>query len=152
MSIGQGENAQTLLNMVRFYGALANNGIEVTPRVARERAARRRVFHLPPDQQTQLRAALVGVVATGTAAGAAIRGLSVAGKTGTAQTGVFVDGEELNHAWFVGFAPANDPKIVVAVMLENVRFHGSVAAGIATKIMSRFLHAQVKSAVRTEAR
>ena len=152
MSIGQGENAQTLLNMVRFYGALANNGIEFTPRVARRGAARRRLFQLPPEQETQLRAALVGVVASGTATGAAVSGLTVAGKTGTAQTGIFVDGVELNHAWFVGFAPANNPRVVVAVMLENVRFHGSVAAGMATKIMSRSLRVQVTSAVRTEAR
>jgi penicillin-binding protein 2 len=153
MSIGQGENSQTILNMARFYSALATDGTAPTPRIVRttEENKRTRLFTLPPDQMKQVQAALAGVVSSGgTAAGAQIQGLSIAGKTGTAQSGRFVEGKELNHAWFVGYAPANDPKIVVALMLEYVPFHGSVTARLATQIMERYLKVTLKSQVETE--
>ena len=67
----------------------------------------------------------------GTAAGAQIRGLTIAGKTGTAQNPPHPD-----NAWFVGFAPADEPKIVVAVILEE-GLHGIAAAKVATKMMER---------------
>ena len=152
MSIGQGENSQTILNMARFYAALATDGTAPTPRIARDTTApkRTRLFNLPPDQLKLMQAALAGVVSSGTAAGAQIQGLAIAGKTGTAQSGKFVEGKELNHAWFVGYAPANDPKIVVALMLENVSFHGSVSARLATQIMERYLRISLKSQIETE--
>jgi penicillin-binding protein 2 len=146
MAIGQGEDAQTILNMARFYGALATDGTAAAPRLVAGTPQRVRLFQIGPDAQTQLRAALVGVVSSGTAAASAIAGLKIAGKTGTAQ----VSGSNLNDAWFVGFAPADDPKIVVAVMLENVKFHGSVTAHMATAIMQRYLHMQVQSLIQTE--
>ena len=67
--------------------------------------------------------------------------MQLAGKTGTAQSGKFDPrtGKELNHAWFVGFAPADDPKIVVAVMIE-FGGHGTRAARIASKIIEAYLH------------
>ena len=69
----------------------------------------------------------------GTAGRSALEGIQIAGKTGTAQrTG------ERDHAWFVGFAPAEDPKIVVAVFLEHGE-HGSDAAFIASRIIVRYL-------------
>jgi penicillin-binding protein 2 len=152
MSIGQGENAQTVINMARFYVALANDGITARPTIARLSTARQRIYTLPPDQLKGIRAALAGVVSErGTAAGAAIQGLVIAGKTGTAQSGTFdkLTGKELNHAWFTGFAPAESPRIVVAVMLENVPFHGSVSALIASKMIGHYLkgNASVTEAV-----
>jgi cell division protein FtsI/penicillin-binding protein 2 len=70
---------------------------------------------------------------TGTAAGAQIQGLTIAGKTGTAQNPPHPD-----NAWFVGYAPVDDPKIVIAVMIEE-GLHGSAAAKVATKLMERYL-------------
>ncbi len=150
MAIGQGENSQTILNMARFYAALAMDGIAPRPHVAEAKAETEKLFTLPPDQFKLLRSALVGVVEGGTAAASAIKGVQMAGKTGTAQSNKFVNGVELNHAWFVGFAPADDPKIVVAVMLEYVPFHGSVSAHIASAIISRYLKVQTASSITTE--
>jgi penicillin-binding protein 2 len=152
MSIGQGENSQTILNMARFYAAVATDGTAPIPRIVRDSTAakRTRLFSLPPDQLKLMQTALAGVVSSGTAAGAQIQGLAIAGKTGTAQSGRFVEGKELNHAWFVGYAPANDPKIVVALMLEYVPFHGSVSARFATQIMERYLRISLKSQIETE--
>ena len=91
----------------------------------------------------------MGVVAEGgTAAGAAIQGVKVAGKTGTAQTmRKSKDGKPLYYAWFAGMAPAEAPKIVVVVMVPNVTFEGATSAGLATKIIEHYLHTQVVNTI-----
>ena len=91
----------------------------------------------------------MGVVSEGgTAAAAAINGVSVAGKTGTAQTMRFSPGgKPLYYAWFAGMAPASDPQIVVVVMVPNVTFEGATSAGLATKIIAHYLHKQVTNTI-----
>jgi penicillin-binding protein 2 len=74
----------------------------------------------------------------GTAGLARIPGLSAAGKTGTAQN---PHGED--HAWFVGYAPADTPKVAVAVLVENAGFGGTIAAPIAGYVMERYLKGRV---------
>jgi penicillin-binding protein 2 len=139
LAIGQGENSQTILNMARFYTALATDGSAARPEVARIKQERTGIMNLTPQQLDQVRGALVGVVEGGTASASAIKGVQLAGKTGTAQSGKLdASGKELNHAWFVGFAPANDPKIVVAVMIE-FGGHGTRSAAIASKIIAAYL-------------
>jgi penicillin-binding protein 2 len=138
LAIGQGENSQTILNMARFYAALSTDGTAPRPMIARSRSERVPLMHLTPEQLDQVRGALVGVVEGGTASASAIKGVQLAGKTGTGQSGKFENGKELNHAWFVGFAPANDAKIVVAVMIE-FGGHGTRSAAIASKIIAAYL-------------
>jgi penicillin-binding protein 2 len=134
MSIGQGENAQTVINMAKFYTALATDGTMARPSVARRTPARERIFRLTADDLSGIRAALAGVVSErGTAASARLEGVTIAGKTGTAQNPPNPD-----HAWFVGFAPAENPKVVVAVFLEYGE-HGYFAARIASKIIEAYL-------------
>jgi peptidoglycan glycosyltransferase len=74
---------------------------------------------------------MVGVVENGSGQGAAISGVTVAGKTGTAETGK----DEETHAWFIAFAPAEDPEIAVAIVLENAGVGGRVAAPRARGIL-----------------
>ena len=91
-------------------------------------------FQLTDEQMTGLKNAMAGVVSSrGTAGSAAIQGVVLAGKTGTGQNPHGKD-----HAWFVGFAPADDPKIVVAVMLEFGE-HGYYAARVASKVIEYYL-------------
>jgi len=139
MAIGQGDNSQTILNMAKFYSALGTDGKAATPQIKKGTPERVQVVQLTDDQMEQIRQALVGVVNVGTAAASAIKGVQLAGKTGTAQSGKFVNGKELNHGWFVGFAPADKPSIVVAVMIE-FGGHGTRAAAIASKIIQAYLH------------
>ncbi len=141
LSIGQGDNSQTIVNMAKFYTALATDGSAARPQILAGPPVREQVVRLPPDQLEQVRQALVGVVAGGTAAASAIKGVQLAGKTGTAQSGTAdpKTGLELNHGWFVGFAPAEKPSIVVAVMIE-FGGHGTRAAQIASKIIQAYLH------------
>jgi penicillin-binding protein 2 len=141
LAIGQGENAQTILNMARFYTALATDGKAAKPEVVQQAPERKQIFNLDAAQMVQLRAALANVVESGTAQRAKMNGVVMAGKTGTAQSGKYAaNGKELNYAWFVGFAPADDPKIVVAMMLEFVPFQGATTATLASKIIGAYLH------------
>ena len=133
LSIGQADNAQTPLSMARFYTALATDGQAATPQVVVRDPERKRILNIDKAQLASVQLALADVVARGTAAGAQIKGLTIAGKTGTAQ----VNGQ-LDNAWFVGYAPASDPKIVVAIIIEE-GLHGSTAARVATKLMERYL-------------
>ena len=138
LSIGQADNAQTPLNMARFYTALATDGAAATPQIVRQTPIRKQILKLDKDKLIGLQLALADVVSSGTAAGAQIQGLTIAGKTGTAQNPPHPD-----NAWFVGFAPVTEPKIVVAVILEE-GLHGTAAAKVATKIMERFLKARLE--------
>ena len=145
LSIGQGENAQTLINMARFYTALATDGKAAKPEIVSRNAERIQIMNLTEAQLVGIRLAMAGVVSSrGTANSARVDGISVAGKTGTAQNPPNPD-----HAWFMGFAPADKPKILVGVFVEY-GLHGSVAAGIATKVMAHYLKAKTAPIVSTE--
>ena len=133
LSIGQADNAQTPLNMARFYAALVTDGAAPTPHIVARPIERKQVVNLSSDQLEGLQLALADVVTRGTGASAQISGLTIAGKTGTQQNPPHPD-----NAWFVGYAPVLKPQIVVAVILEE-GLHGTHAAQVATKIMERFL-------------
>jgi penicillin-binding protein 2 len=138
MSIGQGDNAQTALNMARFYTALATDGYAAKPEIVTRKPDRTKIINLSPELMAILRTAMVGVTsAGGTAASAGITGVTLAGKTGTAQTAALGKGL-CDHAWFAGFAPADKPKIVVSVVLE-CGAHGYLAARVASAIVGKFL-------------
>ena len=141
LSIGQGDNAQTILNMARFYTALATDGHAAKPEIVKRKPERTKIMDLTQEQLDQLRNAMIGVTsAGGTAASAALTGVTLAGKTGTAQTTALGAGG-CDHAWFVGFAPADKPKIVISVMLE-CGAHGYAAARIASQIVGKYLGVQ----------
>lgn len=145
LAIGQGANSQTLANLTKFYSALANEGRASTPEVVARRPQQKQIMTLTPDDYAGLRRAMAGVTsAGGTAASANIRGLVISGKTGTAQNPPNKD-----HAWFVGFAPAEDPKIVVGVFLEYGE-HGYFAARVASKIIGRYLGFTGEAVVNTQ--
>ncbi|HZB27496.1 MAG TPA: penicillin-binding protein 2, partial [Gemmatimonadales bacterium] len=107
-SIGQGENTQTLINMMRFYQGLAGNGEAVTPYIVKASSNRKRSLGLSQKELDGLRRALIAVVERGTAVASRRTDLAVAGKTGTAQNPHGAD-----HGWFIGFAPADKPELIV---------------------------------------
>src|SRR5690606_23175461 len=114
--------------------------------IVRSQPERTQLFDLTPAQLKAIQGALYDVVGRGTAAGSRLQGIAVAGKTGTAQN---AQDATQDHAWFVGYAPAEDPKIVAAVMLE-CGLRGARAARIPTRIIERYLKAQVTSLPPTE--
>ncbi len=139
LAIGQGENAQTVINMVRFYAMLAHpHGESRPPRLVvggdtAGLAEDIRSLGLAPHDLMALREALVSVVASGTAVGARVEALRIAGKTGTAQN---AHGED--HGWFVAFAPADDPQIVVGAVVEFAE-HGSSVAPLVNQAIAHHL-------------
>ncbi|MDQ6690107.1 MAG: penicillin-binding protein 2 [Gemmatimonadota bacterium] len=145
LAIGQGANSQTVVNMAKFYTALATQGQLSRPEIAHLVPQRRQVYNLSQEQDSVLLEGLKAVLeAGGTAGASAIQGLTLAGKTGTAQNSGGAD-----HGWFVGFAPADHPKIVVAVLLE-FGLHGSRAAHIASAIIGHYLKVGPIQAVMDE--
>jgi len=153
MAIGQGDNAQTIVNMARFYTALATDGSAARPQIVSLRPERTKIMSLKPEQIAELRAAMAGVTAEGgTAASAALGGgVILAGKTGTAQTAANVVGKKAlcDDSWFVGFAPMDNPKIVVSVVLE-CGGHGYLAARVASEIIGKYLGVKPVSKIITE--
>jgi len=136
LAIGQGEDAQTLVNMVRFYQMLASDGRERVPYLVRPPAASDVSLGLTPDQLAGLRQAMISVVERGTARGAATRfNTVIAGKTGTAQ-----NPHGPPHGWFIGFAPADKPEIVVGAIVEFAR-EGPYVAPLVTRVIARYLGA-----------
>jgi penicillin-binding protein 2 len=138
LAIGQGANSQTVVNMAKFYTALASDGYASKPEVVARNPERKQIMTLTVAQLAGLRTAMAGVTsAGGTAASAGIQGMVIAGKTGSAQN---TEDPEKDHAWFVGFAPADNPKIVIAVFLE-FGLHGYLAARVASKIIGFYTKA-----------
>ncbi|MEF9953313.1 MAG: penicillin-binding transpeptidase domain-containing protein, partial [Clostridium sp.] len=79
---------------------------------------------------------MVEVVKGGTGKNAKIRGVQVAGKTGSAQD----ESKKATHSWFIGFAPANNPEIAIAVIVEDGGLGGDVAAKAAKKVLSTYFN------------
>ena len=134
LSIGQGENSQSVANMARFYAKLANeDGGAPELRLVVRGDTPRRFLGLDRAALQDLRESLVQVVETGTAAAASVADLEIAGKTGTAQ-----NSQGLDHGWFAGFAPAGAPEIVVVAIIEHVE-HGSTVAPLVNRVIARYL-------------
>ncbi|OFW56924.1 MAG: hypothetical protein A2W01_00975 [Candidatus Solincola sediminis] len=141
---GQGELLLTPLQMAIIGCAVANRGTIMLPHLMKDirngdeilERFETRPWKSPISSSTALSvlSMMVDVVENGTGSGAAIEGITVAGKTGTAE----VQGKA-NHAWFVGIAPAENPQVVVAVLVENGGGGGAVAAPIAKQIMEAAL-------------
>jgi len=170
MAIGQGYNLATPLQIAQMTAVIANGGRLFEPQLVEkvETPAGEVLFQAPitpkslvdvsPATLALVRKALRGVVEDdkGTGRGAHIPGLEVAGKTGTAQV-VTLEKEKRekekrkktsyryeNHAWFVAFAPADDPEIVVAVLVEHGGGGGAVAAPLARRILAAYFPEKVK--------
>jgi penicillin-binding protein 2 len=148
LAIGQGENAQTLVQMVRLYQQLASDGRMRTPFVVRPTATtvtENTSLELSPDQLSILRRAMIAVVEQGTARGSRLASLQIAGKTATSQNPHGPD-----HGWFIGFAPAEKPEIVVGAIIEFSK-HGSAVAPLVSRIIAHYLGIDERTASQMRA-
>lgn len=139
MSIGQGFVLATPLQVARMVGGLATGGTLVRPRLVRRIMTPEGIqvtahtpektavpVTLPAEARRTLRDGMRAVVEAGTGRAAAVPGLAIAGKTGSAE-----NPRGIPHAWFAGYAPADRPTLVVVVFIEHGRRGGEVAAPIA---------------------
>ena len=157
VAIGQERLAVTPLQMAMVAAAVANKGKLMKPQIWSRvvDSDGRTTESLDPSEYSQatsaetaeqLTTAMEGVVREGTGTNAAIPGIAVAGKTGTAET-PFNDscggGEDENQAWFIGFAPADDPQIAIAASVEcTEQFGGDVAAPIFRDVAESLLDSE----------
>ncbi len=155
VAIGQERLAVTPLQMAEVAAAVANRGKLMKPQIwSRVVDPDGRVTkRLDPSQYShpisaktaaELTTAMQGVVSAGTGTNAAIPGVSVAGKTGTAETpgnSACGGGADENQAWFIGFAPAENPKIAIAATVEcTTKFGNDVAAPIFRDVAETILN------------
>lgn len=141
LSIGQGEILATPLQLANQAAAIANEGYYISPHLNKNDSMRIHRHDLPIKKQhfEVVKDGMHRVMVYGTGRHYAIDSLNMAGKTGTAQNPHGKD-----HAIFIGFAPADDPKIAVAVVVENAGFGAIWACPVATMMMEQYLTGEVK--------
>ena len=175
VAIGQGFVLVTPIQMALFYSSIANGGKLVKPRVVQRvedadgnviktiESEIRKEQIIRPSTLSFLQKALAGVVQEpfGTGRAARQEGIKVAGKTGTAQVVRMEEDEDENadeepyefrdHAWFIAFAPLEEPEILVAVLVEHGGHGGSAAAPIAREVMKEYFEYNGKRKVAHKA-
>ena len=151
-SIGQGEILTTPIQIANFATAIANRGYYVKPHFVK-RVDNKSINNTDKNYTTIDKEnfeividGMVDVVDRGTAKIAKINGISVAGKTGTVENFILIENEKkqlTDHSTFIAFAPAEDPKIVVSVFIENGYWGSRWAAPIASLIIEKYLKEDV---------
>ncbi len=163
VGIGQGYTLVTPMQLAFATATLANNGVAYKPHLVKEVRSSRNSenrfiakdplynLNIPPAQLDLVRRAMVAVTQPGGTAVYASLGAPyhIAGKTGTAQVVAMKQGEKYDakkvgerlrdHAWFIAYAPAENPQIALAVLVENGGHGGGTAAPIARKVMDYYL-------------
>lgn len=145
VSIGQGQLLTTPMQMAMICSAIANGGSLLQPYIVESvtknntivKSGKSKVLGraISAECAAYVGEQMIEVVQSGTGSNARISGITVAGKTGTAE-----NEKDRDHSWFIGYAPADDPRIAVAVILENDgQSGGATAAPIAGSVMRKYL-------------
>jgi len=129
-SIGQGQVLVTPAHMALITAAIANDGVAMRPRLTPDEPVQVLGRMLGAHSAARLRQMMRQVVSGGTARGIDVPEIAIAGKTGTAQN---PKGEP--HSWFIAFAPADRPRLAVAVLVEHAGYGSAVAAPIARDLL-----------------
>ncbi|HEX2946066.1 MAG TPA: penicillin-binding protein 2 [Clostridia bacterium] len=148
VGIGQGRLQVTPLFMAMVASGIANEGVMMKPYLVDRvvspsdvviRTTQPEVFSrlISPEIAADVNEMMQSVVTAGTGKSAAIRGVKVAGKTGTAQNELSGVQKNKEHSWFIGFAPADNPQVAVAVLLEYGGSTGGKAAAPIAREMLR---------------
>ncbi|HWQ89437.1 MAG TPA: penicillin-binding transpeptidase domain-containing protein [Desulfitobacteriaceae bacterium] len=149
-AFGQGQVLTSPLHMALITAAIANDGVIMAPHlVQRVRDSKENLLYqaqvkpwltaLSAQEAETITEAMVAAVTSGTAARGALPQVQVAAKTGSAEPG----GKMMTHAWYIAFAPADDPQIAVAVIIENGGFGGEAAAPLARDLIDKALSRKV---------
>jgi penicillin-binding protein 2 len=154
VGMGQGAVSVTPLQMSNAMCIIANKGFYYLPHfvqsidndntnLLKNYKERHTVAHVSDTVYSSVIYGMEDVVEHGTGRNSQIEGVIVCGKTGTAQNNAIVNGElkkMKNHAFFVAFAPRDNPKIAITVIVENSGYGGTYAAPIAGLMMEKYLH------------
>jgi penicillin-binding protein 2 len=142
-SIGQGEILATPLQLANAMCAIANMGYYITPHLNRADSMKTKVHNTLVEKQyfPIVFEGMSRVFEYGTARSSKIEGISMCGKTGTVQNNHGKD-----HAFFVGFAPRENPKIAICVVVENAGFGSTYAAPIFSLLVEKYLKGKIERA------
>ena len=153
-AIGQGEILTTPIQMANFAAAIANRGHYIKPHFMKSVSGETDLVTFEKKQTTidsiHFETVVDGmhkVVEYGTAHIARIKGIEVCGKTGTVENFMLIDGKKqqlTDHSMFIAFAPKDDPKIAMAVFVENGYWGARWAAPIASLMIEKYLNNEVK--------
>ena len=152
-SIGQGEILTTPIQMANFASAIANRGFFYKPHFVKKInnqaniSFEKNLTSIDKENFEVVINGMVDVVERGTARIAKIKNINVAGKTGTVENFILIEGEKkqlTDHSTFIAFAPAEDPKIVISVFVENGYWGSRWAAPIASLIIEKYLTGNVE--------
>ncbi len=146
VGIGQGKLLVTPLNMALVASAIANDGVIMSPYMVEKasRDNRKAIYTKEPtvwkravseDVAEKIEGYMIECVQSGTGTGCKIEGVSVAGKTGTAEN----EESDKTHAWFICYAPCENPEIAICVMQEYAGTTGSSCAPIAKELIEFYL-------------
>lgn len=144
---GQGTIQVSPLEMARMVAAIANGGVMMKPILVKDVRSGSEIVEavepeesarpISPETAAALRRMMAEVTTTGTGRGVFNGlGVSVGGKTGSAEND---QADRMPHSWFVGFAPADDPRIAFAVVVENAGYGRSVAGPVCREIVREAL-------------
>ena len=153
-AIGQGELLTTPIQLANFTAAIANRGFYYTPHFVKkidgdtiQRKYTKKITSIDPEHFDVVIDGMHKVVEKGTARIARIRNIDVCGKTGTAENFTKIDGtvtQLTDHSIFIAFAPKENPKIAIAVFIENGYWGSRWAAPIASLMIEDYLNGSVK--------
>lgn len=148
LAIGQGEIGITPLQLANLAALIANRGYYFIPHIIKATSIKdnliqgflqRKTTDIDPKYFDIVVEAMHGVVEAGTARNAKMDSIAICGKTGTAQ-----NPHGKNHSIFIAFAPMDNPKIAIAVIVENAGFGATWAAPIASLMIEKYLTREVK--------
>ena len=153
-AIGQGELLTTPIQLANFTAAIANRGYYITPHFVKnitgdslQKKFSKKITSIDPKHFEVVIDGMHKVVEKGTARIARIKSIDVCGKTGTAENFTRINGEIVqltDHSIFIAFAPKDDPKIAIAVFIENGYWGARWAAPIASLMIENYLTGNVK--------
>jgi penicillin-binding protein 2 len=148
VAIGQGDLQVSPLQLAYVIGGLARDGVSYTPHMLKSLTPtiKPRTWTINQENVERVKDAMLQVVRIGTGGAAQLPGVDVCGKTGSAQTAsdAYMKAHHLDtNAWFVAFAPKDDPQIVVAALYEGAG-HGPLAAQLVRDVMKAYFDKQAR--------
>jgi penicillin-binding protein 2 len=153
-AIGQGEVLATPIQLANMIAAVANEGYYYTPHIIKKikgeridpKFLQKHVATIDKKYFKPVIEGLFGVYNIGTASGLRVEGIDICGKTGTAENFAKIRGERVklkDHSIFVAFAPKDNPKIAIAILVENAGFGATIAGPIASLMIEKYLRGKI---------
>jgi penicillin-binding protein 2 len=153
-AIGQGEVLMTPIQLANMMATVANQGYYYTPHIIKKIEGKKIDAKFTTKHETTIDkkyfppviAGLFDVYNKGTAYALKVEGIDICGKTGTAENYAKIDGVRTklkDHSIFVAFAPKDNPKIAIAIMIENGGFGANVAGPIASLMIEKYLRKKI---------